>query len=112
YSGTTSVNAGILNIQSNTALGSTAGGTTVASGATLQLQNNITVGAEALTISGTGAAGQNGVLVNVSGTNNFGGAITLGATAVISSDSGTLNLTNNGAITGTGTSNLTLTGAG
>src|SRR5205085_7342286 len=66
---------------------------------------------EALTISGTGAAGQNGALVNVSGTNNFGGLLTLGAAATISSDSGTLNLTNTGTITGA-TFGLTLTGAG
>ena len=105
------VTAGILNIQNNTALGTTAGGTTVSSGATLQLQNNITVGAEALTISGAGASGQNGALVNVSGTNNYGGLLTLGAATTISSDSGTLNLTNTGIITGSGFG-LTLTGSG
>jgi autotransporter-associated beta strand protein len=43
YTGVTNVNAGILNIQNNAALGSTAGGTVVAAGAKLQLQNNITV---------------------------------------------------------------------
>ena len=41
--------------------------------------------AEALTISGTGASGQNGALVNVSGTNNYGGLLTLGAASTISS---------------------------
>src|SRR5215471_2167648 len=111
YTGTTTVSAGILNIQNGSALGTTAAGTTVSSGATLQLQGSITVGAEALTISGTGAAGQNGALVNVSGTNNYGGLLTLGAATTISSDSGTLNLTNVGTITGSG-SGLTITGAG
>jgi autotransporter-associated beta strand protein len=52
YSGMTNVNAGILNIQNNTALGTTANGTVVASGAKLQLQNNITVTGEALTLYG------------------------------------------------------------
>jgi fibronectin-binding autotransporter adhesin len=111
YVGTTTVSAGTLNIQNGSALGTTAGSTTVSSGATLQLQNNITVGAEALTISGTGASGQNGALVNVSGTNNYGGLLTLGAASTISSDSGTLNLTNIGTITGA-TFGLTLTGSG
>jgi fibronectin-binding autotransporter adhesin len=111
YAGTSTVSAGILNIQNATGLGTTAGGTTVSSGATLQLQGNITVGAEALTISGTGASGQNGALVNVSGTNNYGGLLTLGAATTISSDSGTLNLTNAGIITGSGFG-LTLTGSG
>jgi fibronectin-binding autotransporter adhesin len=111
YTGTTTVSAGILNIQNATALGAPAGSTTVSSGATLQLQGVITVGADALTISGTGASGQNGALVNVSGTNNYGGLLTLGAATTISSDSGTLNLTNVGTITGA-TFGLTLTGSG
>src|SRR5205814_406259 len=90
YTGATSISAGILNIQNPTALGTTAAGTTVSSGATLQIQDGITVGAEALTISGTGATGQTGALVNVSGTNNYGGNLTLGATTIISYDSDTL----------------------
>src|SRR5205085_3408426 len=111
YTGATTVNAGILNIQNATALGTIAAGTTVSSGATLQLQSGISVGGEGLTISGSCAAGQNGALVNVSGTNNYAGLLTLAAASTISSDSGTLNLTNAGTITGA-TFGLTLTGAG
>src|SRR4029077_7076337 len=48
---------------------------------------------------------------NVSGTNNYGGLLTLGANATVSSDSGTLNLTNVGTITGP-TFGLTLNGSG
>src|SRR5438270_4454251 len=87
-------------------------GTTVSSGATLDRQGGITVGAEALTIRGNGASGATGALENVSGTNNYGGLVTLGAASTISSDaSSTLNLTNTGTITGA-TFGLTLTGAG
>lgn len=111
YTGATTVSAGVLNVQNATGLGTTAGGTTVSNGATLQLQNNITVGAEALGIRGTGASGQNGALVNVSGTNNYGGLLTLAAATTLASDSGTLNLTNTGTITGA-TFGLTLTGSG
>ncbi len=111
YTGATNINAGILNIQNASALGTIAAGTTVASGATLQLQGGITTLSEGLTISGTGASGQNGALVNVSGTNNYAGLLTLGAAATISSNSGTLNFTNTGTITGP-TFGLTLTGAG
>jgi len=111
YTGATTVNAGVLNIQNNTGLGTIAGGTTIANGATLQLQNNITVGSETLNIRGTGASGQTGALVNVSGTNNYGGLLTLAAATTLSSDSGTLNLTNAGTITGA-TFGLTLTGSG
>jgi autotransporter-associated beta strand protein len=49
--------------------------------------------------------------VNVSGINNYAGLLTLGAATTISSDTGTLNLTNAGTITGA-TFGLTLTGSG
>ncbi|OYW72687.1 MAG: hypothetical protein B7Z37_24120, partial [Verrucomicrobia bacterium 12-59-8] len=123
YALQTTVSAGILNIRNSSALGAVLSsetvpsaanaGTTVASGATLQLQNNISVGAEALTLGGTGATGQNGALVNVSDTNSFAGALTLTANTTISSDSGSLALTNTAAIVGSGGSRtLTLAGAG
>jgi fibronectin-binding autotransporter adhesin len=111
YTGATTVSAGILNVQNATGLGTTAGGTTVSNGATLQLQGGIIVGSEALNIRGTGASGQTGALVNVSGANNYGGLLTLSAATTLSSDSGTLNLTNTGTITGA-TFGLTLTGSG
>ena len=119
YAGSTTVSSGILNIRSTNALGSTVGTTTVTSGATLQIQGGITTAAEKLTLSGgSGFAGSNGIhiqtgaLVNVSGVNNFTGLVTLATSAVtISSDSGTLNLTNTGTITGAGIG-LILAGAG
>ncbi|HVU23864.1 MAG TPA: autotransporter-associated beta strand repeat-containing protein, partial [Opitutus sp.] len=111
YTGTTQITNGVLNIQNANALGNTSSGTTVSSGATLQLQGGITVGSEALNLSGAGYTGQNGALVNVSGTNTYGGLLTLGAAATISSDSGTLTLSNTGTISGSGNA-LTLTGSG
>ncbi|WP_395745240.1 beta strand repeat-containing protein [Prosthecobacter sp.] len=118
YTGSTTVSSGILNIRSAAALGSTAGTTTVTSGATLQIQGGITTLAETLTLNGgSGFAGSNGInmqtgaFVNVSGVNNYAGTITLGVSAVtISSDSGTLNLTNAGNLGGA--FGLTLAGAG
>src|SRR5207253_2775902 len=98
-------------MQNATGLGMGDAGATVSNGATLQIQGGITVGAEALTISGAGASGATGALENVSGTNNYGGLLKLGADSTISSDAGTLNLTNTGTITGA-TFGLTLTGAG
>jgi autotransporter-associated beta strand protein len=64
-----------------------------------------------LNIRGTGATGQTGALVNVSGTNNYGGLITLAGNTTFSSLAGTLNITNAGTISGA-TFGLTLTGAG
>ncbi|MBL9151784.1 MAG: autotransporter-associated beta strand repeat-containing protein, partial [Verrucomicrobiales bacterium] len=71
YTGSTSIGANTtLAISNNTALGTTAGGVTVASEGVLQLSGGITVGAEALNLIG-------GSLVNLSGTNSFAGAITI-----------------------------------
>lgn len=123
YTRETTVSAGILNIRNSAALGTVlsneavptaaGAGTTVANNATLQLQNDISVGDELLTLSGNGAAGQSGALVNLSGTNNFAGVITLAANATIASDSGRLNLTSATALNGSAASRtLTLGGAG
>jgi fibronectin-binding autotransporter adhesin len=98
YSGLTTVSAGILNIQNSGALGTTAGGTTVSSGATLQLQSGVAIGAEPLTLNGTGIGGF-GALRNISGNNSFAGTTTLGSASTIYSDVGTLTLTG-GIVTG------------
>jgi len=113
HTGTTTISAGALNLRNATGLGTTAGGTTVASGAALQIQNNITVGAEALTLSGTGQS-STGALLNVSGNNTYGGAITRAAATTVGSTAGTLTLS--GAMTGdfattfTGAGNITGSG--
>jgi autotransporter-associated beta strand protein len=109
YTGATTIGAGVVNIQKGAAFGTTAGGVTVASGAALQTQGGITVGAEALALSGTGIS-NDGALRNISGNNTWGGAITLsGANTRINSDAGALTLS--GAIGGSG-QNLVVGGAG
>ncbi|MFT4176735.1 MAG: autotransporter-associated beta strand repeat-containing protein, partial [Luteolibacter sp.] len=110
YQGTTLINTGALNIQHDSALGTTDEGTTVASGAVLQIQGGINVGAETLTLGGTGIE-NGGALVNVSGDNTFGGQLTLSTDTRITSTAGTLTLNNTGDITGSGF-NLTIGGAG
>ncbi len=110
YTGTTTVTTGVLNIQNATGLGTTAGGTSVANGAALELQGGISIGVEALTLNGTGVS-SGGALRNISGNNTYGGLITLGRASRINSDSGTLSLTNTGTITGA-TLSLTVGGAG
>jgi fibronectin-binding autotransporter adhesin len=94
YSGETTVSAGILRVRHARGLGTTAGGTTVSNGATLQLLGDITVGAEDLSLNGGAASGQTGALVNVSGTNTYGGEVTVTSSSSISAASGSvLNLT-------------------
>ncbi len=109
FTGSVGVNTGVLNIRNGSALGTTAGGTTVASGAALELQNNITVGTEALTINNAGI-GSNGALRNISGDNIWQGTVALGSSSSIGSDAGSLNIS--GVISGASASILTKVGAG
>ena len=112
YSGVTAINAGTVKLGSASALGLTAGGTTITSNGVLDL-NGQTIGAEALTISGTGIS-SGGALINSSGTAaSLSGDITLGAA---SSVGGSGNTTLSGAIGGgyaltkVGAGTLTLSG--
>ena len=111
YTGATSITGGVVNIQNATSLGTVAGGVAVSSGAALEIQGTITVGAEALGLNGTGISG-NGALRNISGTNVWQGAVTLNGATTIQSDAGTLTF-NTAATSITATNqNLTIQGAG
>jgi len=97
YTGVTNVQKGVLRVLHSNALGSTDNGTfvTQAGVSALELAGDISIGAEALSINGTGIS-NGGVLRNISGNNSYGGAITIGgATTRINSDDGTLTLTGN-----------------
>ncbi len=93
YSGATDISNGVVLISHANALGTTAAGTTVRSGAALHLSNGITTAAEGLTLNGTGDG--TGALRNVSGANTYSGAITLGSASLISSTSGAMTLAGN-----------------
>jgi fibronectin-binding autotransporter adhesin len=94
YTGATTVSAGVLNVHNSSGLGTTAGGVTVSNGAALELQGGIAVGAEALSIAGTGIS-SGGALRNVSGTNSYAGAITQTAATLVNVDAGQLTLSGN-----------------
>jgi autotransporter-associated beta strand protein len=118
YTGSTEVNAGTLALANGSGLGSTAAGTTVASGAQLRLNAinaGFTVGNEALTISGEGIAGSaGGALRNAAGNNTYQGKITLAADATIGtagSTTLTLDVASGNAIE-SANRNLTIDGAG
>ena len=78
YTGPTTIGFGALNLQHANALGTTASGTTVASGARVAL-DGITVAGEAITVSGTGG-NFFGALQGRSGTSVWAGNVTIGAT--------------------------------
>ncbi len=113
-SGAFNVNEGRLKLGSAVALGTTASGTSVAAGAVLDL-NGQTIGAEALTLNGTGIS-SGGALVNGSVTAaSLSGAVTLGSATSIG---GSGNITLSGGVGGAsmsltkvGSNTLTLSAA-
>ena len=95
--GATTISAGTLKVGANGALGTAAAlGTSVTSGASLDLNGINYATAEGLTLNGAGVSGTSGALTNSSASlATYAGAITLGS---------------NSTITSTGAGGLTLTG--
>jgi fibronectin-binding autotransporter adhesin len=114
YTGTTSVNAGTLTVGNNSALGTIAGNTSVAAGATLDL-NGFNIGLEPLSLAGAGVGGNGALQNNNAGAAAAGGPVTLTADTTIGANTG--NITLSGAIGGAfaltkiGGQTLTLSGA-
>lgn len=108
YSGITTINAGAIVAASDTALGASTYGNTIASGAALQLQNNITLTEGQFNVTGTGVGGT-GAIRNLSGSNTLSAALDLGGNTTVAADAGTLTTT--GQIN-LGSNTLTVTGAG
>lgn len=107
YTGATTVSGGILRVDANNALGTTAAGTTVSNGAALYLNGVNYATAEALSINGTGIS-NSGALVNI-GTSTYAGQVTAATDSTINTGGG--NLTFTGGLVKNGTK-LTLTGGG
>ncbi|WP_396274878.1 beta strand repeat-containing protein, partial [Hyphomonas sp.] len=106
FTGSTGISAGSIEMRHANALGS--GNLSVTGTGELRLSGGIAVGANALSLNGTGTA-NGGALRNLSGDNSFAGAVTLGGATRINSDAGLLTLS--GGITGNA-NNLVFGGAG
>ncbi len=105
----TYINRGTLRMTDANALGATTVGTTVASGASLQVYASLT-GNQPLTLNGTGTSANGALRVSAGAGATWTGSITLGSAASISLDGGTaLNLNNTIATAG---QTLTLAGDG
>lgn len=94
YIGATAVNTGTLRAGSSTAFGSTAGGVTVANGASIEL-NAVSITTEAFTLSGAGVGG-NGALIGT-GTCSHTGTIAMAADTTFG---GTGSFTQSGIVSG------------
>ena len=94
YSGITTVSATTTLIATaNNALGATSGGTIVANGGQLVLQNGVNYSAtESLTLNGTGI-GSRGALLNRGNAATYAGAISLASNSEIQAEVATLTLT-------------------
>jgi autotransporter-associated beta strand protein len=115
FSGSTTISAGTVKLgaagnATNTPLGTTAAGTIVAAGATLDL-NGFTLGtSEALTLNGNGVS-NGGALTNTSASAvTYSGLISLGSASCIVASHGNIVLSNSGTIAGS-TLGLTLGGS-
>ncbi|MCE9615270.1 MAG: autotransporter-associated beta strand repeat-containing protein [Lentisphaerae bacterium] len=111
HSGVTTVQGGVLAAQHGAALGGTGGATIVTNGATLAIENDILIGAEPLTLYGSGVT--NSGALRSTGANTYGGTITLNADSRLQSDAQTLTLdvASGNAVNGAART-LTLGGAG
>ncbi len=113
YGGVATVSAGTLKLGNDSALGGATHGTSVSSGATLDL-NGRTIGAEAITLNGAGVS-SGGALVNssaspagIGGVVSLAGAATIGGTGAITISTG---LTGSAPLAKVGSGTLTLTDA-
>jgi len=95
YTGTTTVNAGILVLGSNNSLGTTAGGVTVSSGAQLQLNSGRTIAGEWAVIGGTGGNSKGALYSSATGvgTSTWAGNVTIAAAGTrIGAETGNLTI--------------------
>jgi autotransporter-associated beta strand protein len=85
FGGSMNVNSGVLNIQRSSALGATAGATSIKQGAALEIEETtfgpVLVLLETLMLQGTGI-GDTGALRNIAGSNSWAGNVALSAVTV------------------------------
>jgi autotransporter-associated beta strand protein len=106
FTGATSITGGVLRVTNSGGLGSSAGATTISSGAALEISGGITLG-DALTISGTGIS-SSGAVRSLAGVNILSGNITLAAASEIQVDAGSLSITPSAGNAFTGAYGLTV----
>jgi|GEM_PF-1585714 len=113
FGGVMNINQGVVVAASDTALGSSTHGNTIASGAALHLQNNISLQESNFQVAGSGIS-NTGAIRNLSGNNTLNASLSLTGATTIGSDTGTLTLTSQLSLaynlTTTGSGNLVISG--
>jgi autotransporter-associated beta strand protein len=95
YTGSTTLNSGILYAANATSLGATNSGTTVTSGAQLYITGNVDFGAESLSIAGAGGDSNGALRKGGAGATTYSGLVTMSTDSTIGVDTGaTLTLSN------------------
>ena len=114
FTGTITVSAGTLTLGNvNSPLGNTANGTTISSGAALNVGTTVQTAAEPLTISGTGLASAPAGALTATGASTWVGPITIGAAgATIGGGAGALTLSSTATINGAAGNTTLSSGAG
>ena len=99
FTGTTNINAGVINAENNAALGATSATVTIATNAALDLTGSTLSIANAMTLNGTGIS-NTGVIVDTSsgGNNTLSGALTLGSNVDLAVNNSNDTLTLSGLI--------------
>lgn len=110
YTGLTTVSAGVLVVGSNTALGGTVGGTSVASGASLVLANGVKVTGESVGIIGSGSNSMGALQTVAGGAAEWAGVVTIeaGGTRLGAQAGGVLTVS--GGIQNGASNNLAISG--
>ncbi len=111
YAGPNVFYNGLVNIQNGNALGSTNAGTRVLGTATLEIEGNINIGLEPLSLNSPGFNNE-GAICNESGINSYAGPITLEGSSRINTDGGSLTVSGIISNNLAGTWNLTVGGNG
>lgn len=113
FSGATQVIAGVLNVRSSSALGTSSSQVSVSDGAAIQLQGNVVISGKNISVVNQGVS-STGVIRSISGNNTWEGNITTSTSlqVKIQSDAGLLTLSGNINFSSTGAQSLNIAGPG
>ena len=109
YTGGTTVNAGVLQVGSATALGASTSAVSIASGAAIDLGGTVMTNTNSLTLRGTGVNSAGAITNSAATSSTYAGPVSLASAVSIGGSSGNISIT--GIISGTSSNALTKVGS-